>query len=274
MALYGLSTNQTVIVSDQAHTFLSKIKCKTADRARLKKIESEVNSIQHKLNVIRYHAGLIQTLSESDYDKFRSGVYEPKKFSYAHYQDRCIFSMNTEPEYALFLTLFIETLAAGSFSLFDICAHLLTDLFDLPLPRATSSGYGTIDVSYKNVLQENTLKIDFRPLYDFLYRYRATSQSGNASPDQVSWIDPLEAIRHQITHEPITDIIDWHKRTGIYNTDETIEFLIHDRFFKRQTKGDELKSFAEKCFDGIEEFVDELFQKLIVEVNKSEFVPI
>lgn len=32
--------------------------------------------------------------------------------------------------------------------------------------------------------------------------------------------------------------------------------------------------FAEKCFDGIEEFVDQLFQKLIIEVNNNGFVPI
>jgi hypothetical protein len=131
MALYGLGSNQTIIIPDQARPFLSKVKDKTTDRVRLRKIEAEVNSIQHKLNVIRYHAGLIQTLSEKDYGEFLYREQESDKLSYADYQDRCVFTMGNKHEFALFVTLFIETLAAGSFSLFDICAHLLTDIFDL-----------------------------------------------------------------------------------------------------------------------------------------------
>jgi hypothetical protein len=274
MALYGLGSNQPIIIPDQVSPFLSIVKDKTTDRARLKKIEAEVNSIQHKLNVIRYQAGLIQTLSENDYGEFIYREQNSGKLSYADYQDRCLFTMSNKHEYALFLTLFIETLSAGAFSLFDICAHLITDIFDLPLPRSTSGGNRTIDISYKQVLQESKLSQDFSGLYNFLYRYRATSQNGNASPDQVPWIDPLEAIRHKITHKPITDIVNWKGDVSVYGTEETAEFFIHNNFFRNQPNGDNLKSFAEKCFDGIEEFVDELFQKLIVEVDNNGFVPI
>lgn len=273
MALYGLGSNQTIIIPDQINAFLPTVRSKTTDRARLRKIEAEVSSIQHKLNVIRYHAGLIQALSERDYGEFVYREQSSNRDSCAEYQDRCLFIMSNKHEYALFLTLFIETLAAGSFSLFDICAHLLTDIFDLHLPRPTSSGNSTIEISYKNVLQERKLQIDFPNLYDFLFRYRATSRSGNASPDQVSWIDPLEAIRHKITHKPITDIIKWKADVNVYGS-EGANFFIHDVFFTNQPNGDELKSFAEKCFDGIENFVDELFQKLIDEVDNSSFVPI
>lgn len=274
MALYGLRSNQTIIIPDQVSPFLSTVRDKTADRALLKKIEREVNSIQHKLNVIRYQAGLIQTLSENDYGEFIFRDYDSNRDSCVEYQDRCLFLMSNKHEYALFLTLFIETLSAGSFSLFDVCAHLLTDIFDLRLPRSTSSGNGIVDVSYKNVLQESKLQIDFPNLYDFLHRYRATSRSGNASPDQVPWIDPLEAIRHKITHKPITDIIKWKADAGVYSSEEIANFFIHDDFFTNQSNGDELKSFAEKCFDGIEKFVDELFQKLIVEIDNNGSVPI
>ena len=272
MTLYGLDSNQTIIVPDQASIFLSTVQSNTRDRPRLKKIEAEVNSIQHKLNVIRYHAGLIQALCEKDYGEFLYTANVSGKISYADYQDRCLFSMHNKHEYSLFLTLFIETLSAGSFSLFDICAHLITDLFDLPLPRPTRSG-SIIDISYKKVLEENKLQ-NFTDLYDFLYQYRATSRTGNASPNQVSWIDPLEAIRHKITHKPITDILIWKGDAGVYSSEETAEFLIHDDFFTNQPNGDELKTFAKKCFDGIEKFVDELFQKLVIEVNNNGFVPI
>lgn len=273
MARYGLGSTQTVIVPDQAHVFLSKVKNNAADRARFKQIESEVNSIQHKLNVVRYHAGLIQTLSENDYGEFVYREHDSDKLSYAEYQDRCLFKMGNKHEYALFLTLFIETLSAGSFSLFDVCAHLLTDVFDLNLPRSTANGRGTINVSYKTVLQEDKLKIDHSDLHDFLHRYRATSQSGNASTNQVSWIDPLEAIRHKITHQPITDIVQWRGGSSLYSTEEIAEFFIHDEFFHNLSNV-HLKSFAEECFDGIEEFVDELFQKLIFKVDSNGFVPI
>ncbi len=274
MALYGLRSNQTIIVPDQINIFLSIIQSKTTDRVRLKNIEAEVISIQHKLNVIRYHAGLIQTLSEKDYGEFQYRQGESNKLSYADYQDRCVFTMSNKPEYELFLTFFIETLAANSFSLFDICAHLLTDIFDLPLPRSTRSGSGTINISYKQVLQENKLKIDFPVLHNFLCRYRATSRGGNTHPNQVSWINPLEDIRHQITHKPINDIIGWIGNAGVYSTEENSKFFLHANFFNTQPNGEELKSFAEQCFDGIEEFVDELFQKLIAEINQHGSIPI
>lgn len=274
MALYGLDTNQTIIIPDQVSPFLSIVKDKTTDRALQKKIEAEINSIQHKLNVIRYQAGLIQTLSETDYGKFIYSEHISDWDSFVEYQNRCLFLMSNRHEYALFLTLFIETLAAESFSLFDICAHLLVDIFDLPLPRSTSSGNRTIEISYKQVLQENKLKIDFSELYNFLYQYRATSEAGNASPNQVSWINPLEAIRHKITHKPITDIVIWKGGGSVYGAEKTAEFFIHNDFFSNQPDGDELKAFAEKCFDGIEGFVDELFQKLIVEIDNRGFVPI
>lgn len=273
MALYGLESNQTIIVPDQASVFLSTVSSKTMDRPRLKKIEAEVNSIQHKLNVIRYHAGLIQTLSENDFGLFLYSASNVDKMSYASYQDRCIFTMNNEQEYALFLTLFIETMSAGAFSLFDVCAHLITNIFDLPLPRQTRSGTATIDISYKKVLEESKVQ-SFTDLYDFLCQYRATSRSGNASQNQVSWIDPLEAIRHKITHKPITDIVIWNGVADVYSPDKTAEFLVHKDFFTNQPNGDELKSFARKCFDGIEEFVDELFRKLIAEINNHGSVPI
>jgi hypothetical protein len=224
------------------------------------------------LNVIRYNAGLIQTVSESDFYEFRTE--SSIKSSYAYYQDRCMFEMRNKHEYALFLTLFIENLSAASFSLFDVSAHLLKDIFDLPLPRQNIDGRITADISYKNALQENKLSNGFPALYNFLYRYRATSRSGNASPDQVSWIDPLETIRHHITHQPVTNIVKWEATGDLHTTENAVGFFINHDFFNNQPRGDELKMFAEKCFDGIEEFVDQLFQHLTVEVNNSGFVPI
>lgn len=233
MALYGLGSNQTVIVPDQASAFLSTIEGKTADRVRKKRIKDAVISIQHKLNVVRYNAGLIQTVSESDFYDFRTGMRDISiKSSYAHYQNRCMFEMCNKHEYALFLTLFIENLSAASFSLFDVSAYLLKEIFDLPLPKHSSDGRITADVSYKNALQENKLSSGFPDLYNFLYRYRATSRTGNASPNQVSWINPLETIRHHITHQPITDIIKWEVTGDLYNTENAIGFFINRDFFQ------------------------------------------
>lgn len=223
MSIPSLQDPQPIIQLDEARRFWETVEAYTdrkIDRNILRDLRASIESIRHKLNVIRYNVGLIQTLSEDDYAEFITPLFQPR-ISMAHYQDRCIFDMRNQPEFRLFMTLFLENFSTAAFSLQDVCAHLLKDLFAITFSNPS-------DITYKNAIQ----KIDsmgYTTLHSLLMRYRAASRSGNAAANQVDWIDPLEKIRHRMTHRPITDIlrIDSDGNLFIPSGDT---FLVHESF--------------------------------------------
>ena len=266
MSLYGLRTQQSIIDVESARHFWEEVERFTderRDRVIRHNLRATIESMRHKLNIMRYNAGLIQELSEDDYTKFSNPLFPDRPFvSTITYQDRCLFEMHNNFEYRLFLTLFVENFSAASFSLFDVCGYLLSHLFSLPTSH---------DVSYKTTLDSSKIQ-GYTALYDFLYRYRPTTRSGNASPNQVNWIDPLSKLRNHLTHQPITNIFRADTDNDVYNP--TIRaFLINKSLFNQQ-QDKELKAFVEECFDGTEDFVSQLYERLIIEIQTARSVPI
>jgi len=226
-------------------------------------IKGTIESVRHKLNIVRYSAGLIQTLSEDDYAEFKTPLFPSKlKISTAKYQDRCTFEMHNQNEYRLFLTLFVENFSAASFSLFDVCGYLIRYL-------VSESTDGT-QIAYWNSVD---LVKGYPQLYKFLCKYKTTYKN-TPPPNQVDWIDPLNKLRNHMTHRPITEI--FHEKSPnnkIYN--QTIESFLLDRtIFGNQQKDEELKAFVKTCFDGIEDFVSQFYEHLINEIQAVQAVPI
>ena len=85
------------------------------------KIEESLASIRHKLTVVMYQTALVCELRPGDFASFLEAeklAIVPPQATMADYKG-CSFTMNEVSEYRLFLTFFIETFAATSFSLFD-----------------------------------------------------------------------------------------------------------------------------------------------------------
>ena len=266
MTLPSLQDPQSIIQLDEARRFWEAVETYTdrkLDRNILRDLRASIESIRHKLNVIRYNAGLIQTLSEDDYAEFITPLFQ-LPFSMAHYQDRCIFEMRNQLEFRLFMTLFLENLSAAAFSLQDVCAHLIKDLFAMSFPDPSG-------ITYKNVTKQID-SLGYTTLHNVLMRYRVTTRSGTAAADQVDWIDPLEQIRHRMTHRPITDILRINSDGNLFIASGD-PFLVHERFFV-SGNAENLKTFAERCYLGLAEFVAELYEQLIIEVNNARTVPV
>lgn len=265
MIRYGLDTPHPIIYVESAQDFWNEVKQHTHerhDRDLRRNIRATIESVRHKLNIVRYSAGLIQTLSEDDYAELMIPLFPGvTHISRAQYQNRCTFEMHNQNEYRLFLTLFVENFSAASFSLFDVCGYLIRYMFRQPTNGTRINYWNSIDLIQ-----------GYPSLHSFLCQYKTTYQ-GVSPPNQVSWIDPLNELRNQLTHRPITDIFHENRSQTVYNP--TIEsFLLNRAIFGNHQQDEELKAFVKTCFDGLEDFVSQLYEYLIVEIQTVQTVPI
>lgn len=274
MALKGLAGDDTVLIPTNAEPFLVAVKHVATDRQSrtlVVELEKSVISIEHKLNIVRYNAGLIQNMNEGDYLRFRHRHLYPPDINVppatANFKDRCQFTMTDIKEYRLFFTFFVETFAASAFSLLDVCAYLLKDLYYLQFVDRSGNPR---NVSFVNAMKEPKIRNN-NTLYKFLSQYRPKHTHS------VDWIEPLKNIRNTTTHSPITDVCRLPPDSddgNLYKPDVVGDFLLYDTFFQPPVSEPKLKEFVEKCFDGLEKFVEELYDQLRQEVKKHGFLPI
>jgi hypothetical protein len=267
MTLRGIDGNETVLIPNNQEPLLNKI-LEVADdrqeRVLVPEIQKSLISIGHKLNIVRYNAGLIRDLSPEDYIRFRyrhlySGI--DSLSSNTSFKDRCLFTMTDIDEYRLFLTFFVETFAAASFSLFDVCGFLLRDLYQLSLDNRR--------VSFAAVMNES--RIQSSSLYHFVLNYLPNQTNS------VPWIGPLKDIRNETTHRPITRVCRLppdSEEGNLYSPVELKEFILYRDFFPSRTDEVRLSDFVEECFDGLEEFVEELYDSLRQAVDDTGRLPI
>lgn len=265
MIHYGLDAPSPIIEVESAPVFWDAVKQHTHerfDRDLRQNIRATIETIRHKLNIVRYSAGLIQTLSEADYAELKTPLFpDVIHTTQATYQDRCTYKMHNQSEYRLFLTLFVENFSAASFSLFDVSGYLIRYMFSQTTNGTRINYWNSVDLIQ-----------GYPVLYDFLCRYKTTHQ--NTTPlNQVNWIDPLNMLRNQMTHRPITDIFRENRNNRVYNP--TIESFLLDRgIFGNQQQDEELKAFVKTCYEGLEDFVSQLYEHLIDEIQTSQIVPI
>ncbi len=273
---YGLYSNHLMIDTSTATAFWTEVENKTSGSSgrRLRKdIKKSADSIEHKLNAIRYNAGLIQCMSEHDYLRHINHYLYPEIpliESTIVYQNRCTFLMQNGAEYRMFLTLFVESFAAATFSLLEVCAYLLKDIYSLPF--LANNGRTSIRVSYKNALIELNRLAKSPTLYSFLLKYKANELNN------VNWINPLEEVRNRTTHRPITDICRLPTQSedgNIYYDAPTVnDFLLSNDIFGGTVTDEKLKVFVENCFNGIEQFVEDLYAQLTLEIMSSSSLPL
>lgn len=263
MALKGLAGDDTVLIPTNAEPFLVAVKHVATDRQSrtlVVDLEKSVISIEHKLNIARYTAGLIQDMNEEDFLRFRyhyllNGTHTTD----ASYKGRCLFTMTDWKEYLLFLTFFLEAFAAAAFSLFDVFGHLMNDLYSLQLSDR--------DASFHNVV--NHSRILGSSIYAFLSSYVPRE------PAALPWITPLKDVRNVSTHRSITDICRFPSDDGnLFNPPRRPDFVMDRGFFQNQGGDKHLKEFVEECFDGLEEFVEDIYDRLRQEVENNGFLPL
>lgn len=267
MAVHDLNAPDTIVQLAAANDFWAAVDSVTdrrVDRNIRRDILASFKSLNHKLNAIRYNAALIQTLSEDDYADF---IHPPHQGyasnSNVQFQHLCTLEMHNRYEYHFILTSLVENLSAAAFSLFDVSAHLLNDVFDLQIPGK---------INYKKALQNSALQ-GYATLHDYLLRHCATPYSPmTPSPNLVNWVGPLEQVRHRMTHRQITDILR-SDNDGNLTMPDNNRFLVNENFFP-SSQAENLKTFAERCYVGLVEFVTKLYEQLIDKINNAGTVPV
>lgn len=256
MAVYGLYGNGPVL--KLSAPFLDAVATYANTPRQQEAIENSVYSLDHKLNIVRYNAGLIQEMSADDFKKHRDGLFNTSDLPRtADYKGRCIFKVHDHDEYILFLTFFMEAFTAASFSLLDVCGSLLNDMYDL--------GFPADDVSF--VKATNKLQTRKPIMYDFLTRYRPGSSS------RVPWIQPLKEIRNATTHQQITRICHYVEDSSLHFRPDVQELKLYEKFFSPR-RDVVLKAFAEECFNGLEDFVTELYDRLRQALETDRSIPL
>ncbi len=225
---------------------------------KLKTIEPYLFTIDHKLNVARYSAGLVQAMRPEDYARHYSALTARKRkparwHTIAEYPKRCVYYAYDWDQYALGLLFFVETFAAAAFSLYDTCGALLKEIYNLPL---------NLDrVSFFNAI------IELEPLapnmYNFLSQYRLSA------PVCFSWFKLLKELRNHTTHLEITDVVMLNAPTPPH---------LPQILLRREPIGSPtdlvLNAFIGECFVGIEEFVSQLYDRLAQQVEAEGDLPL
>lgn len=257
--LRTLECSDLVLVPQNEAAFIQEVKNVANPRqmqSSVIDIEKCITSIRHKLSVVMYQGAIICRVNPNDFSEFERLAnlkQRPTQPSNAIYKG-CSYAMEDLEHYRLMVTFFIETFAATNFSLFDVCGYLLNNLYDLGLTAERTSFHKACEL----LKAKKSGAVD--PVLTFLQTYDLS----HATP--APWLKPLKGIRNRTTHRPITDICDVviSRRTGFYgefNEQSTVFFLNKD-LFPPAAPSVKLADFAEQVFNGIQEFVENLYQHL------------
>lgn len=259
---------ETVLLPQRAEALLIELRTQlpTGLHKRVidESIQKSILSVAHKLTVAMYQAALICDIRSDYFVLFREidrHSLSDSRTLQATYKG-CSYSMSNIHEYRLFLTFFIETFAATVFSLFDVCAHLINELYGFGLSER--------DISFKKVLEELKKKYADRSdaVYDLLRQYRTKD------PTCRNWVEPLEGIRNRTTHRPITDICRFETQGDLYTADAPTDFFLNQNLLPSGTTNIKLCDFVQEVFAQLEQFIDDLYEQLRLGVERTGGLPI
>lgn len=245
------------------------------NRRQYLNIRKSILSIQHKLSVAMYQAALVYRLNPNHFklfEMFRDPTSRDIKSSDISYKI-CAYSMEDIDEYLLALAFFIETFAATIFSLLDVSGSLINQLYMLNINED--------DVSFHIALLQLQKQARIAPsddVFRLLCSYSLSSRvSGYTSIiplRNITWLKPIKEIRNRTTHRPITDVCDFVSRGDVHSVH--LREIPQTEFFLNQNvyPDKKLREFAKEVFDGIEEFVEDLYFYLKEAVQRSNSLPI
>ena len=254
---YGLDGNGPVLILRQP--FLDQLQTITLTSTierKIKAVEPYTYSIDHKINVARYSAGLVRAVSPDDFGKHLnaarvSGMYS----SQAEYAGRCVYYANDWEQYALSLLFFIDTFASATFSLFDISGHLLKEIYNLSVSVDRASF-----VEASKELKDKSPNLYNKFLAHYILEETLLCED---------WYRRLKKLRNYMTHEEVTNIVKLESPMPPHSQ----ELLLRKNVIG--TDGDlVLKQFIEDCFNGLEKYVERLYEILAKQAIAENQLPI
>jgi hypothetical protein len=253
---YGLDGNGRVLLPRQTfQTRLIALAPTSIPERKIKAIEPYIYSIDHKLNVARYSAGLVRAVRPDDYGghyyaKASGGCYS----SQTEYPGCCAYYANDWEQYVLSLLFFIDTFSAAAFSLFDSSGQLLREIYNLSLTPDKANFFLATN-------EMKTLSPYFYSKYFAQYRIDETSCK--------DWFKLLKELRNHMTHAEVTDIVRLDTPTPPH---------AHEIYLRKDSIGSPndlvLKQFIEDCFNGLEEYVEQLYDKLAQQAENEKSLPL
>jgi hypothetical protein len=251
---YGLTGNGPILLLRQP--FLDQLKTVTLNTTierKIKAIEPYTYSIDHKINVARYSAGLVKAIQPDDFGKhLNAASVNGSHSSQAEYVGRCIYYAHNWEQYALSLLFFIDTFAAAAFSLFDISGHLLKEIYNLSVDQA----------SFFKVSKE--LELLSPNLYNkFLAHYILEEAVCE------EWFTHLKKLRNHMTHAEVMDIVKLESPMPPH-----MQIILLKKEVIGSSTDIELKQFIENCFDGLEKYMEKFYEILAKQAIAENLLPI
>jgi len=253
---YGLDGNGLVLLPRLSfHSRLTALVPASIPERKLKAIEPYIYSIDQKLNATRYSAGLLRSVQPDDYGKHYNSSVSGGHSSQTEYVGRCVYYAKDWEQYALSLLFFIDTFSAAAFSLFDNSGHLIKELYNLPITPDR--------VNFYEVTNEiKTKSPNFYTKFFAQYRLDEASMCKD-------WFKFLKKLRNHMTHVEVTDIV--RLDTPMRPHPQEI-FLRKDPISSPNDLV--LKQFVEDCFNGLEEYVEQLYDKLAQQAENENSLPL
>jgi len=273
--LRGFECSDRILIPVNEAYLLSVIKAVTSEREYVSICKSII-SIRQKLNVAMYQAALIYKLNPNHFTLFhvfRDQNMREVKFSEINYKI-CSYSMGDVNEYLLALAFFIDTFAATIFSLFDVSGSLINQLYKLNIKEDEASFHKALsEIQLQGCIDSNDSV--FRLLCSYTLSQKEPAYRSTTPLYTITWLKPIKSIRNRTTHRPITEICDFESRGDIHsiNSGDVLqtEFFLNEKIYSNKKK---LSDFVKEVFDGIEEYVEDLYFYLREAVQRSTTLPI
>ena len=252
---HGLDGNGLVLLPRQPFTTrLTALVPTSIPERKIKALEPYIFSINHKLNIARYSAGLVRAAHPRDYGGHYYASSPGGYLSQTEYPGRCIYYAKDWEQYALSLLFFIDTFAAAAFSLFDCSGHLLREIYNLSLAPDKASFFEATTLM-------KTQSPNFYTKFFAQYRKEEATCKG--------WFKLLKELRNHMTHSEVTDIVRLDTPTPPHN---------NEIYLRKDSIGAPndlvLKQFIEDCFNGLEEYVEQLYDKLAQQTEIEKSLPL
>ncbi|HZO71040.1 MAG TPA: hypothetical protein VFB60_02490 [Ktedonobacteraceae bacterium] len=272
--LRGFECPDHILIPSNEADLLVAIETITNRRQYLN-IRKSILSIQHKLSVAMYQAALVYRLNPNHFklfEMFRDPTSRDIKSSDISYKI-CAYSMEDIDEYLLALAFFIETFAATIFSLLDVSGSLINQLYMLNINEEEVSFHAALLQLQKQARITPSDDI-FRLLCSYSLSSRVSGYTSTIPLRNITWLKPIKEIRNRTTHRPITDVCDFVSRGDVHSVHSReipqTEFFLNQNVYPDKR----LREFAKEVFDGIEEFVEDLYFYLKEAVQRSNSLPI
>ncbi len=244
------------------------------EQAAETKIQKLLPTTRQRINAVRFYLDLIENMNYAPYMGGQSSLSEEQKplvdFSNRDFQVQ-INLLNSGP-FPLVVFIVLNGFFSNMVSLEDCIAKIINIVYNLTPYNKRYSGFH-IRQRLKGKISRGDLTRHLR-VFHAVYR----KDKSDVEDKKGATFNIAKEIRNQLTHDDITDIVDFPPAINLSGSVVSSDLKLHFRrsFFPSNTphQATETFTFCKSVFEDTEVFVDECYELIYKKLRQSGVLPV